>query len=944
MANEFKIRKGLIVEGASGGTVVDVLGSQGQLLSVTDDLSGSIFAVSDISGVPIFDVNSSGLSTFDGNVNLPDSKKILLGTGNDLEIYHTGNQSYIKDSGTGSLIIESSDLFLRTNSTENAIVCAANASVTLYHNNIAKLATTSTGVSVTGNATVGTGVINGSIGSDIAITQGAIGIRINDAASAISPTTATANNDNAIDLGVSNIRFKDLYLGGNATAATFLGDLNGTINTVTTAVTKPNATDDNTVATTAYVVNKIAELPAGLIFLGTWNADTNDPSLASGGGERSEGTTTTVTANKLIDSAATFTTAPAVVVGDRVRVVTPAGPEFALVTSVDSATQLTLAADIVTAIGEAYILEVSPFIPEGNYYIVSDNGATDLNGITDWKVGDWVVASSTNVWQKIDNSSVLDGSGTGQTIPLWSGSGDSNTLANSILTQSSGSIITQTATSVAEYTLNSIASNDIVINFDQASTQRAKIGYDNSEGALAFVHGTGNFSTAGMVLNATGVGIGLTSPQANLDITGTSTNDRGLQIRCGDVSNQSDSVQIILSYAGNSYNSSGYAHSIRTRHFSSVATDNAIDFFLWTPADTASTLGTKRVMTLDGSGNVGIGTASPDALLEISGNAGADPGPITNPTTFRITDSGNAAAGSGDTTNPWGKIEFYSEDLSSGGPSVQTQIASIYDNVYSYASSLTFSTRLQANTSLLERMRINPAGNVGIGTVSPGALLQVGGTTNSNGSPGSFNIAGSYGVDSWARAYVVSNTNILPILQANNTALQNGGAYRVTGHIDGTGTDQSSRAVFWNQNGTWQCNLTSASGTSSNNILFLIDSTTGLPSVKTYHANNYTVRVWHERINLNEGTGTDNTRHYFGTDSYMTQINQDISMFTSYSGNNTNGKLGIGTASPNAKLEVASGQAKTVTSGVQFARFGTSNEASNYATLTCEVKGASGSS
>ena len=61
MANEFKIKKGLIVTGASGGTVVDIQGSQGQLFSVTDDLSGSIFAVSDISGVPILDVNSSGL-------------------------------------------------------------------------------------------------------------------------------------------------------------------------------------------------------------------------------------------------------------------------------------------------------------------------------------------------------------------------------------------------------------------------------------------------------------------------------------------------------------------------------------------------------------------------------------------------------------------------------------------------------------------------------------------------------------------------------------------------------------------------------------------------------------------------------------------------------------------------------------------------------------------
>jgi hypothetical protein len=66
MANEFKIKKGLIVTGADGGTVVDIQGSQGQLFSVTDDLSGSIFAVSDISGVPILDINSSGLVTVDG--------------------------------------------------------------------------------------------------------------------------------------------------------------------------------------------------------------------------------------------------------------------------------------------------------------------------------------------------------------------------------------------------------------------------------------------------------------------------------------------------------------------------------------------------------------------------------------------------------------------------------------------------------------------------------------------------------------------------------------------------------------------------------------------------------------------------------------------------------------------------------------------------------------
>ena len=89
MANEFKIKKGLIVEGASGGAVVDIQGSQGQLFSVTDDLSGSIFAVSDISGVPILDVNSSGVSYFDGNVGIGQVTPL-----NSLDIYRaTGDAS-----------------------------------------------------------------------------------------------------------------------------------------------------------------------------------------------------------------------------------------------------------------------------------------------------------------------------------------------------------------------------------------------------------------------------------------------------------------------------------------------------------------------------------------------------------------------------------------------------------------------------------------------------------------------------------------------------------------------------------------------------------------------------------------------------------------------------------------------------------------------------------
>jgi hypothetical protein len=57
MANEFKVRKSLVVNG-SGSVILDVQGSQGQLFSVTDSLSGSLFSVKDISGMPIMEVFS----------------------------------------------------------------------------------------------------------------------------------------------------------------------------------------------------------------------------------------------------------------------------------------------------------------------------------------------------------------------------------------------------------------------------------------------------------------------------------------------------------------------------------------------------------------------------------------------------------------------------------------------------------------------------------------------------------------------------------------------------------------------------------------------------------------------------------------------------------------------------------------------------------------------
>ena len=80
MANEFKVKKGLIVHG-SGSTILDVRGSQGQLFSVTDNLSGSLFSVSDISGVPIFDVLSDATVEIGGNLTFSTGSRLILQSG-----------------------------------------------------------------------------------------------------------------------------------------------------------------------------------------------------------------------------------------------------------------------------------------------------------------------------------------------------------------------------------------------------------------------------------------------------------------------------------------------------------------------------------------------------------------------------------------------------------------------------------------------------------------------------------------------------------------------------------------------------------------------------------------------------------------------------------------------------------------------------------------------
>ena len=96
------------------------------------------------------------VDTVSGDLSFADNGKAKFGAGNDLQIFHNGSDSYINDTGTGNLNIKASNnLYLMSGSSELYAKFTTDGAATLYHNNAAKLATTSTGVDVTGSISVG---------------------------------------------------------------------------------------------------------------------------------------------------------------------------------------------------------------------------------------------------------------------------------------------------------------------------------------------------------------------------------------------------------------------------------------------------------------------------------------------------------------------------------------------------------------------------------------------------------------------------------------------------------------------------------------------------------------------------------------------------------------------------------------------------------------------
>jgi hypothetical protein len=117
-------------------------------------IDGGNVGIGTTSPTTTLDVN--GTANFSDDVTLPDSKKIYLGNGNDLEIHHNGSNSVIKDNGTGDLSLQSNGAKVSMYDAANGAFMAkfnTGAGVELLHNGTEVFETTSTGVNIQGTVT-----------------------------------------------------------------------------------------------------------------------------------------------------------------------------------------------------------------------------------------------------------------------------------------------------------------------------------------------------------------------------------------------------------------------------------------------------------------------------------------------------------------------------------------------------------------------------------------------------------------------------------------------------------------------------------------------------------------------------------------------------------------------------------------------------------------------
>ena len=213
-----------------------------------------------------------------------------------------------------------------------------------------------------------------------------------------------------------------------------------------------------------------------------------------------------------------------------------------------------------------------------------------------------------------------------------------------------------------------------------------------------------------MTVAASGnVGIGTTAPNVKLEIKGAAAENT--QLRLQTAGNATEEPTILFRRNSSAYGEVKYVPDGGGQqgiHITDYRADASNIIF--------KTAGGYERMRISHNGNVGIGTASPNAQLEIRNNEAGDG---VGGATLRLT-RGDGTSVAGD---PVGTIEFYSTDADT--PKVTAYIKSMSEELYGREGSLAFGVSQAINTDATEAMRITNDGKVGVGTSAPATAMHI---------------------------------------------------------------------------------------------------------------------------------------------------------------------------------------------------------------------------
>ena len=254
----------------------------------------------------------------------------------------------------------------------------------------------------------------------------------------------------------------------------------------------------------------------------------------------------------------------------------------------------------------------------GNYYIVSVAGSTNLDGITDWNLGDWAIFDGT-AWQQVDNTdAVVSVNGFTGAVNLTTDN-ISEGLTNQYFTTSRARLALSGGTGISYDNVTGVISSTITQYTDALARQAISLTTTGTSGAATYNSTTGVLNIPNYITNSgTVTSVALSRSGDALAITGSPITSAGT-INIGFAGLASQYIRGDGNLAN--FPTSGGGGSSVVYYFNSSVSQGTIGGVAYRQLSKTAIVGAGTDINISANGYVAsyITDANDPALLEIPG-------------------------------------------------------------------------------------------------------------------------------------------------------------------------------------------------------------------------------------------------------------------------------------------------------------------------------------